>query len=207
MVAFTRRAMLTATSVPLAAIATRGLAAIPLAPMQGPGAYRMRLGGYQLTALYDGLWRVPIDDHFIRNATRADVNEALAAGFLAPDVLPVSFTALLVNTGKKLILIDTGTAGQITDSAGSLIGNLAAAGVASAQIDTILISHFHPDHIDGLRGKDGERTFPNAEILVPEPEWTFWMDEANLRGASGTVKRYFLNARRIFADIAKLSKM
>jgi glyoxylase-like metal-dependent hydrolase (beta-lactamase superfamily II) len=81
--------------------------------------------------------------------------------------------------------------------------NLAAAGVRASAIDTIVISHFHPDHIDGIKTKDGAKVFPNAEILVPEPEWTFWMDDANMGRATGTVHKYFLNARRIFKDIAK----
>ena len=63
--------------------------------------------------------------------------------------------------------------------------------------------HFHPDHIDGIKTKDGNKVFPMAEILVPEPEWTFWMDDANMGRATGAVHKYFLNARRIFKDIAK----
>ena len=114
----------------------------------------------------------------------------------------MTFTALLVNTGAKLILIDTGTAGQIADTAGVLLDNLKLAGVAPAAIDTILISHFHPDHIDGIKTKDGAKVFPNAEIWVPEPEWTFWMDDGNEARASGAVLHYFRNARRIFSDIA-----
>jgi glyoxylase-like metal-dependent hydrolase (beta-lactamase superfamily II) len=108
-----------------------------------------------------------------------------------------------VNTGTKLVLIDTGTAGQITDTAGSLLDNFKAAGIDPKAVDAILISHFHPDHIDGIKTKDGAKIFPNAEIAVPEPEWNFWMDDANMSKAEGAVKRYFLNARRIFNDIAK----
>lgn len=186
-----------------AALTARARAAVPIATAQAPSAYRYRLGGYQLTAVYDGVWNLPIDAKFIRNATRADVNAALAAAFLPSGVLPISFTALLVNTGKQLILIDTGTAGQIVDSAGSLIANLAAAGVTPDAVDTVLISHFHPDHIDGIKTKDGDKVFRNAEILVPEPEWTFWMDDGNQSRASGAVLGYFRNARRIFRDIAK----
>jgi glyoxylase-like metal-dependent hydrolase (beta-lactamase superfamily II) len=186
-----------------AALTARARAGVPIATAQAPSAYRYRLGDYQLTAVYDGVWNLPIDDKFIRNATGADVNAALAAAYLRPSVLPISFTALLVNTGKQLILIDTGTAGQIVDSAGSLIANLAAAGVTPDAIDTVLISHFHPDHIDGIMTKDGDKVFRNAEILVPEPEWTFWMDDGNQSRASGAVLGYFRNARRIFRDIAK----
>jgi len=177
-------------------------AAVPMAKAQGPGAYRYRLGDYQLTALYDGIWYLPMDKKFMRNASAAEVDRALAAAFLPPRVLPVSFTALIVNTGKELVLIDTGTAGQIADTAGVLLDNLKAAGVAPGDIDTIVISHFHPDHIDGIKTKDGAKVFPHAEILVPEPEWAFWMDDGNMSRYSGAVHRYFLNARRIFSDIA-----
>jgi glyoxylase-like metal-dependent hydrolase (beta-lactamase superfamily II) len=186
-----------------AALPAPGQAAAPAAKTQGPGVYRYKLGGYQLTALYDGVWNLPIDGKFVRNASGTAVNEALAAAFLAPNVLPISFTALLVNTGAKLVLIDTGTAGQITDSAGFINANLAAAGVKPGDIDTIVISHFHPDHIDGLKTKDGDKVFPNAQIFVPEPEWTFWMDDGNQARATGSVLGYFRNARRIFRDIAK----
>ncbi len=155
-----------------------------------------------MTAIYDGLWPLKIEDNFIRNASNAEVEASLAAAFLPPGILQINFTALLVNTGRKLVLIDTGTAGQIVDSAGTLLDNLAVAGIKPAAIDTILISHFHPDHINGLKDRDGRKIFPNAEIAVPDAEWAYWMNEANMTGASPTVRKYFLNARRIFRDLA-----
>jgi glyoxylase-like metal-dependent hydrolase (beta-lactamase superfamily II) len=199
----TRRSLLGAAATAGVALSRAGATPAPFAAMQGPGAYRYKLGSYQLTALYDGTWFLPIDAKFVRNASGEAVNAALRAAFLPPGVLPVTFTALLVNTGTKLILIDTGTAGQITDTAGVMLDNLRVAGVSPGDIDTIVISHFHPDHIDGIKTKDGAKVFPNAEILVPEPEWTFWMDDANMGHYSGTVRRYFYNARRIFRDLAK----
>jgi glyoxylase-like metal-dependent hydrolase (beta-lactamase superfamily II) len=198
-----RRSLLTATALAGAAFAMPADAGAPLAGIQGPGVYRFKLGDYQLTALFDGVWYLPIDDKFVRNASGAEVNQALAAAFLPPDILPISFTALMVNTGAKLVLIDAGTAGQVADTAGSMLDNLKVAGVDPKAIDTILISHFHPDHIDGIKSKDGAKIFPNAEILVPEPEWTFWMDESNMGMAKGPVHPYFLNARRIFKDTAR----
>jgi glyoxylase-like metal-dependent hydrolase (beta-lactamase superfamily II) len=204
MSALTRRGLLSAGAALAGATALPGLghAEAPAAAVQGPGVYRSRLGSYQLTALYDGTWYLPMDDKFMRNASAAKVDAALAQAFLPPRILPVTFTALLVNTGKQLVLIDTGTAGQIADTAGVMMDNLKAAGVPPAAIDTIIISHFHPDHIDGIKTKDGAKVFANAEIWVPEPEWTFWMSDANMARTSGSVHRYFLNARRIFADIA-----
>jgi glyoxylase-like metal-dependent hydrolase (beta-lactamase superfamily II) len=198
-----RRSFLTASALAGAAFAMPAAARAPLATAQGPSVYRFKLGDNQLTALFDGVWYLPIDDKFVKNASGEEVNQALAAAFLPPNILPISFTALMVNTGPKLILIDTGTAGQIVDTAGSMLDNLKAAGAHPDAIDAILISHFHPDHIDGIKSKDGAKIFPNAEIFVPEPEWAFWMDDANMGQAEGAVKRYFLNARRIFKDIAE----
>ncbi len=205
MASLSRRSFLTSAALAAgtAPFVRSAIATTQQSRKQGPGVYRYKLGEYQITALFDGIWYLPIDEKFVRNASAADVNRALAAAFLPPSVLPISFTALMVDTGSKLVLIDTGTAGQITDTAGSMIENLQVAGVDPRAIDTILISHFHSDHIDGIKTKDGAKVFPNAEILVPEPEWAFWMNDANMGPAKGAVKRYFLNARRIFTDIAK----
>jgi len=197
-----RRLFLTASALAGATFAMPSSAAVRFAGVQGPGVYRFKLGDFQVSALFDGVWYLPIDDKLVRNASGTEVNQALAAAFLPPNILPISFTALLVNTGTKVILIDTGTAGQITDTAGSLLDNLYVADTDPKAIDTILISHFHPDHIDGIKTLDGAKVFPNAEILVPELEWAFWMNDANMGPAQGAVKRYFLNARRIFKDIA-----
>ncbi|HVV62689.1 MAG TPA: MBL fold metallo-hydrolase [Pseudolabrys sp.] len=197
-----RRRLIAGSAAIAASTAMPARSAAPAAGVQGPGVYRTKIGSYEVTALYDGIWYLPIDNKFVRNASGRAVNRALTAAFLAPDILPVSFTALMVNTGTKLILIDTGTAGQIADTAGAMLSNLAAAGVEPKQIDTIVISHFHPDHIDGIKTKDGDKVFPNAEILVPEPEWSFWMDDGNESRAKQPVLRYFRNARRIFKDIA-----
>ena len=205
MTPLSRRSFIAASVLTAGALALprAGHAAAPIAQAHGPGVYRYKLGAFELTALYDGIWFLPIDGKFVRNASGTAVNAALAKAFLPPDILPISFTALMVNTGKQLVLIDTGSAGQLADTAGFMNANMNAAGVKAGDIDIILISHFHPDHIDGLKTKDGDKVFPNAQIFVPEPEWTFWMDDGNQSRASGAVLGYFRNARRIFADIAK----
>jgi glyoxylase-like metal-dependent hydrolase (beta-lactamase superfamily II) len=203
---FDRRKFLTGTT---AAIATSVLApnlacaAAPVASKQGPGIYRHKIGSFELTALYDGTWFRKIDDKFVRNAGAAEVNKALTDAFLQPGIVPTSFTPLLVNTGSKLVLIDSGTAGQLSPTTGYLADDLASAGIGATAIDTILISHFHPDHINGIKDKDGKKVFPNAEIFVPEPEWTFWMDDAKLTASPDALRPVFLNARRIFADISR----
>lgn len=180
-----------------------GDAAAPVSDQQVPGLYRYKVGGFELTALYDGVWHRPIDEKFVRNADFADVRKALSDAFMPADQLATPFTTLLVNTGRKLVLLDTGTGGQIAPTAGTLAANLAAAGIDPNAIDQIVISHFHPDHINGIKDRDGKLIFPNAEIQVPELEWAYWMDDANMSAAPPGLKLSFLNFRRVFSDIAK----
>src|SRR3984893_8777300 len=198
----TRRSLL-AGSAALVAGADPAAASAPPADKPAPGIYRYKIGSFELTALYDGIWYRPITDTFIRNAPFAEVEHALDEAFMPHDRLATPFTTLIVNTGRKLVLLDTGTGGQIAPSAGVLRDNLAAAGILPKAVDAIVISHFHPDHINGIKDKDNALIFPNAEIMVPEPEWAYWMDDANLNAAAPDLKLTFLNQRRIFADIAK----
>jgi glyoxylase-like metal-dependent hydrolase (beta-lactamase superfamily II) len=178
-------------------------AAAPSAGTQVPGIYRYRIGTFELTAIYDGIWYRPITDKFIRNAPFAEVESALAAAFMPTDKLATPFTTLIVNTGKRLVLIDTGTGGQIAASAGVLRDNFLAAGIDPKAIDLIVISHFHPDHINGIKDKDNELVFANAEIMVPEAEWNFWMDDTNMTRGPADLRLTFRNQRRIFSDIAR----
>jgi len=168
-----------------------------------PGIYRYRIGSFELTALYDGIWYRPITDKFIRNAPFAEVESALADAFMPTDKLATPFTTLIVNTGNNVVLLDTGTGGQIAPSAGVLRDNLGVAGIDPKAVDLIVVSHFHPDHINGIKDKDDNLVFPNAEIMVPEAEWNFWMDDANLNAAAADLKLTFRNQRRIFSNIAR----
>jgi len=202
--AITRRGLLAGSAAAaFGASAAAAVAAAPPSGKQTPGVYRYEIGTYELTALYDGIWYRPITDKFIRNAPFAEVEHALADAFMPPDKLATPFTTLVVNTGKKLILIDTGTGGQIAPSAGALRDNLAASGIDPKAVDLIVISHFHPDHINGIKDKDNDLVFPNAEIMVPAAEWSFWMDDANMNAASAQQELTFRNQRRIFSDIAR----
>jgi glyoxylase-like metal-dependent hydrolase (beta-lactamase superfamily II) len=197
-----RRTLLSGAAAAAALPLSPALAAAPPAGVQSPGVYRQKIGSFEVTALYDGTWFRKIDDKFVRNAGPDAVNKALTDAFLEPGIVPTSFTALLVNTGTKLVLIDAGTGGQLGPTTGHLAGALTAAGIKPEAIDTILISHFHPDHISGLKDKEGRKVFPKAEIQVPAPEWAYWMDDANMSAAPEAMRTLFLNARRIFRDIA-----
>jgi len=201
----TRRNLLagSAAAAAFASQADLAAAAEPAAAKQAPGIYRSKIGSYELTALYDGIWYRPITDKFIRNAPFAEVERALSDAFMPADKLATPFTTLVVNTGSKLVLVDTGTGGQIGPQAGVLGDNLSAAGIDPKAVDLVVISHFHPDHINVIKDKDNGLVFPNAEIMVSAPEWAFWMDDANMNAAPAELKLTFRNQRRIFADIAK----
>ena len=199
----TRRNVLAGASLAAAGAVAPAQAAAPATGKQAPSIYRYRLGDMELTAIYDGVWYRPIDEKFIRKANYADVQRAMSDAFMPEAKLATPFTMLLVNTGKKLILLDTGTGGQVAATAGAFSENLIAAGIDPKTIDQIVISHFHPDHINGIKTKDNALIFPNAEIMVPAAEWAFWSDDANMRAAPDGLKIVFHNVRRIFNDIAK----
>jgi glyoxylase-like metal-dependent hydrolase (beta-lactamase superfamily II) len=178
-------------------------AAAPAPGKQVPGYYRYKIGNYQLTAINDGVWTPDVAQGLFRNFSVADAQKALSDQFQPTDKLAVPITALMVNTGSKLVLIDTGTAGMFTPTAASFMDNLIAAGFDPKQVDTVLISHFHGDHINGLRTKDGQLAFPNAEIKVPASEWAHWMDDAKMTATPEAARGNFNNSRRVFGSIAK----
>src|SRR6266478_1501817 len=201
----TRRMLLAGSALAAAATAVSipAVAKAPPAGAQAPGVYRYKIGDYEMTALYDGVWNRKIDDKFVRNAAFPEVQKALAESFMTSDTLAIPFTTLLVNTGSKLVFLDTGTGARLAPTSGSMGANLAAAGIDPKSVDLIVISHFHPDHINGIKTKDDKLAFPNAEILVPAPEWAYWMDDAKMGAAPEGLKGNFANVRRVFGDVAQ----
>src|SRR4051794_33933651 len=169
---------------------------------QVPGFYRYKVGDIEVTAIHDGLAPRPLDG-LVRNADLSDVKEAMADAFLPTDVLPITFTTLALKTGGRLVLVDTGNGDSGAPTTGRWMANFKAAGFDPAQVNTIIISHFHPDHINGLRFKDGNAVFPNAEVMVAAPEWAFWMDGGKMAQAPDALKGNFQNVRRVFGPMAK----
>jgi glyoxylase-like metal-dependent hydrolase (beta-lactamase superfamily II) len=136
-----------------------------------------KIGDAEVTAVYDGIWEKPHDPAFISNASVDDVKAAMAKAGLPADFVSIPFTVAIVKTGGKTVLCDSGTGGQVQPTAGKFTANMKAAGFDPARIDTILISHFHPDHIFGLMEKDTNKpVYPNAEIVVSDVEYKFWTD-------------------------------
>lgn len=169
---------------------------------QAPGFYRYKVGDITVTAINDGFARRPLEG-FIRNAELADVKKAMAQSFLPDDALNISFTTLAIQNGGKLTLIDTGNGDSGAPTSGRWMANFKAAGFDPKDVSTIAFSHFHGDHINGFRLKDGTAVFPNAEVMVPAAEWAFWMDDARMNAAPEAMKGAFANVRRAFAPVAK----
>jgi glyoxylase-like metal-dependent hydrolase (beta-lactamase superfamily II) len=143
------------------------------------GFVTYKVGGADVTALYDGIWEKPHDPAFIANASVDDVKGAMTKAGLPADFVSIPFTVVVVRNGGKTVLCDSGTGGQVQPTAGKMMVNMKAAGIDPATIDTILISHCHPDHIFGLMEKDTNKpVFPNAEIVISDVEYKFWSDPA-----------------------------
>lgn len=166
-------------------------AAAPMVKTSAPGFYRMMLGDFEVTALSDGTVNLPMDK-LLTNTTPAKVNKALAGSFLSAPV-ETSVNAYLVNTGSKLILIDTGAAKLFGPTLGNLAANLKAAGYQPEQVDEVYITHMHPDHVGGLM--DGDKmAFPNATVRADKHDADFWLSQANLDKASTESKGFFQGA-------------
>lgn len=164
-----------------------------------PGVVRVPVGGMTVTAISDGSSTRPLAEGFVRNAPLAQVQAALREAGLPTETITITFTTFLVDTGAGRVLMDTGNGQFGGDNAGRTLANMAAAGIDPRSIDTILITHFHGDHINGIRDKEGRLAYPNAKIMVPAPEWDFWMDDARMAAAPEGQRAGFQNARRVFA--------
>ena len=176
--------------------------ASPRVTAVGAGISRVNLGAVTVTMLNDGFFARPLDANFVKNAPLADVQGALKEAGLATDKVEVPFNPLVVDVGGQRVLFDVGNGEFGAATAGKLLGNMAAAGIDPKSITAVAFSHFHGDHINGLRNKAGVVAFPNAKIYVPAPEWAFWMDDARMAAAPEGMKGAFNGVRRVFGPIA-----
>ena len=166
-------------------------AGAPMVKTQAPGYYRMMLGDFEVTALFDGA--IDLEPaKLLTNTTPAQVNKLLARSYEKPQV-PTSVNAFLINTGDKLVLVDTGTGGVFGPSLGFVISNLKASGYQPEQVDEIYITHMHTDHIGGLMAGD-KLAFPNAVVRADQHDADFWLSPANMDKAPEEMKGFFKGA-------------
>lgn len=148
----------------------------PFIETQVPAVHRYRIGSIEVTAISDGYFDLPFE--LIPKATLEAVNDAQRA-----DHLPVGPTnregiaSFVVNTGEDLILIDAGARDYMAPTAGQIMTNLAAAGFKPEQINKVVLTHMHPDHIGGIMDLNGNAVFPNATLHAHKADHAFWLDE------------------------------
>lgn len=165
--------------------------AAPPVKTQAPGYYRWMLGDFEITVLSDGTNLLPAGA-LLTNSTPQEIQRLLSRAYLA-DPVETSINALLINTGSKLVLIDTGAGDLMGPGLGKVLGNLKAAGYQPSQVDEVYLTHMHPDHIGGLLA-GGQRAFPNATLRADEAEAAYWLDAAHMAGLPADAQARFRHA-------------
>ena len=175
------------TTAALAGLAGPALAAAPMLGASHPTHYRVALGGFEVTTIWDGAIQLdgphPI---FGQDQFEEDVQDLAAANLLPTDRMEISFTPVIVNTGSELVMFDSGNGAGRRPNAGHLRATLGAAGYSPEQIDVIVVTHCHPDHIGGLM-EDGTPAFPNARYVIGETEYDFWSPPEMAEGNTARV--------------------
>lgn len=199
------RRRLTVTSL-LSALMLAGGTAFAAAPAvkTQPGYYRLNVGSFEVTALSDGVLMLQ-PTQLLQGRGKEDIVKDLAAAHLAEPVA-TSMNAFLVNTGSKLVLIDTGGGSGMGADGAKLLQSLKNAGYAPAQVDEIYITHLHGDHIGNLSNV-GKRNFPNAVLRVDQADVDYWLSEKIAAAAPDGAKPFFKAAVDAVTPYQKAGKL
>jgi glyoxylase-like metal-dependent hydrolase (beta-lactamase superfamily II) len=146
---------------------------------------RRQIGDITVTALSDGVLAAPLD--VVLGVERAEIERL--AGRKPGELLPIAVNAFLLERAGKCALVDTGSGNSMGPTLGKLPQNLRALGVAAERIETIFLTHLHPDHSNGLVDDAGNAIYPNAEVVLHETEAAFWLDRDEASGATERIRR------------------
>jgi glyoxylase-like metal-dependent hydrolase (beta-lactamase superfamily II) len=197
-------AALLAALASLVASSNAALAAAPQRHDQAPGFYRLKVGDLEVTALYDGTG--VFDPHWL-HGTRTEMDSVVKALHEDPHMLDTADAGFLVNTGKQLILVDAGAGAWWGGGAfGRLAGSLRSAGYTPEEVDIVLATHLHSDHVGGLTTQDGKRVFPNADVYVAKAESDFWLSAEIAAKAPKDAQPFFQSAQAIAAPYIEAGK-
>ncbi len=187
------RLSLLALSAALLFLAPLARAEAPQVQTQVPGYYRTQVGDFEVTALYDGA--IELETKLLKNARPQDLNALLARMFVGNPKMQTAVNAYLINTGKNLVLVDTGAAKLFGPSLGNIAANLKAAGYSLEQVDTVVLTHLHADHMGGLNDAGGQPIFPKARILAAQEDNDFWLSEKVAAAAPEGMQPFFKLSR------------
>jgi glyoxylase-like metal-dependent hydrolase (beta-lactamase superfamily II) len=146
---------------------------------------RKQIGDITVTALSDGVLAAPLD--VVLGVERAEIERL--AGRKPGEPLPIAVNAFLLERAGKWALIDTGSGNSMGPTLGKLPENLRVLGVEPERIETIFLTHLHPDHSNGLVDDAGNAIYPNAEVVLHETESAFWLDRDEASGATERIRR------------------
>ncbi|MDM0032013.1 MBL fold metallo-hydrolase [Variovorax sp. J22P271] len=172
---------------------------------QAPGFYRLKLGDFQVTVLLDGT-RTISAKAAMRNIGESEVRALVARG-AEPDEVMTSFNAFLIDTGNKRVLVDTGGGSMFGAGLGHMLVNLQAAGYRPEQIDEVLLTHLHVDHVGGLVTADGRRVFINANIRVSRIETDYWLSADKRNNALQPMQVFFKGAQEALKPYADAKQL
>ncbi|QES88504.1 MBL fold metallo-hydrolase [Rhizosphaericola mali] len=169
-----------------------------------PGYYKIEIGDYEVTALSDGTCMLDMSK-LLLNAQPGEVQKILEQNVLNTTV-ETSINAYLIRHGEKLILVDAGCGTTMGNTLGLVTKSIRRAGYKPEQINAVLITHLHIDHIGGLT-QNGKMVFPNAILYINKHEASFWLDSANLKKAPENAKQFFEPAVTAIAPYLKAGRV
>lgn len=206
-----RQALLAATvasTVAFGMLLPLSASAAPVAKQQTqvPGFYRMALGDFEVTALYDGY--IDLDSTLLKGASAENIQSLLAKMFIESSKgVQTAVNAYLINTGSNLVLVDTGAAQCFGPTLGVVQNNLKAAGYSLDQVDSVLLTHLHPDHACGLLTSDGKPAYPNATVFVPKAEADYWLNAEIAAKAAPANQGFFKMSQASVAPYTAAGKL
>lgn len=181
----------------VALLASPGFAKAPMQEAQVPGYYRHQLGAFEITALHDGALGMKAE--LLKNTDAKEIERLANRMFAGYPVMQGTVNAYLVNTGANLVLVDAGGSKSFNPNLGHLLDNLAAAGYTPEQVDTVLLTHMHPDHTGALTDGAGKPLFPNAQIFTSQAESDFWLSVEVQKKSPEAMQPMFKSAQAVAA--------